>query len=118
MLSKCSNPSCSALFYNLKNGKLFLLERDPLAGPTKSNHAEYFWLCHECSSTMTLHLTDRGHVVPAVLPPVMRQKPADIVVHARDRRAGLLLHEVSAPRQELGGGRKRGKRLRFIDPAA
>lgn len=118
MLSKCSNPSCSALFHNLRNGKLFILERDPLAGPSKSNRAEYFWLCHECSSTMTLHLTDRGQVVPAVLPPVMQQKPADVVVHGRDRKSGLLLHEVNAPRQELGGGRKRGRRLKSIDHAA
>jgi hypothetical protein len=55
MLSKCANPDCSALFLYLHRGKLFMLET---ANPSGEKHSErkreYFWLCEECSSSMTI----------------------------------------------------------------
>ena len=65
MLSKCANPGCSASFLYLHQGKLFRLEtggngddrRVDLAdsqGKHPSRRLEYFWLCDECASIMTV----------------------------------------------------------------
>jgi len=65
MLSKCSNPACSASFLYLHKGKLFRMETSaaPEARPDFANDSddkmpvrrlEYFWLCEECASQMTL----------------------------------------------------------------
>jgi hypothetical protein len=64
MLSKCANPGCSASFLYLHQGKLFRLETngngdasidgaDP-RGKNSSRRLEYFWLCDECASIMTV----------------------------------------------------------------
>ncbi|PYX12916.1 MAG: hypothetical protein DMG84_18100 [Acidobacteria bacterium] len=65
MLSKCANPGCSASFLYLHQGKLFRLETsgngddthgevaDP-QGKHSSRRLEYFWLCDECASLMTV----------------------------------------------------------------
>jgi hypothetical protein len=65
MLSKCANPGCSASFLYLHQGKLFRLETngngdntrvdvaDP-HGKNPSRRLEYFWLCDECASVMTV----------------------------------------------------------------
>ncbi len=50
MLSKCVNPTCSAVFRYLHEGKVFRLERD--LGDDSDSHArhfEYFWLCSSCA---------------------------------------------------------------------
>ena len=55
MLSKCSNPDCSAVFLYLHRGKLFKLETG--VQPTNSDvkrKLEYFWLCDNCCQSMTL----------------------------------------------------------------
>jgi len=66
MLSKCSNPRCSAQFSYLHQGKLF--RRDSLEAtggnvPTSrddremdmpARHIEFFWLCDDCATAMTL----------------------------------------------------------------
>jgi hypothetical protein len=65
MISKCANPSCSAAFLYLHEGKLFRFEREatddtePLLGFDRtvrkhSRGVEFFWLCEKCSMTMTL----------------------------------------------------------------
>lgn len=68
MLQKCANPSCSAPFRSLREGKLFLAETLPL-DPTQSfdgNHRkvrrrEHFWLCDTCSAHFTLRFdAERG----------------------------------------------------------
>jgi len=46
MLVKCTNPSCSASFRYLRDGRLFRLEREPTLRSSKTNRVEYFWLCH------------------------------------------------------------------------
>ena len=65
MISKCANPACSARFLYLHSGKLFRFEREasedkePLLGfdPALHKHStgvEFFWLCENCSTTLTL----------------------------------------------------------------
>jgi ribosomal protein L37AE/L43A len=65
MLSKCANPGCSAAFLYLNRGKLFRVETVSAKvqaesdvtgyGEKKSERkAEYFWLCEECSRSLTL----------------------------------------------------------------
>src|SRR4029450_4799362 len=64
MLGKCSNPSCSAPFRYLRDGKLFRLEADPRLRTSKPNKLEYFWLCDGCSPGMSLRIGDEGDVRP------------------------------------------------------
>jgi hypothetical protein len=63
MLSKCSNPACSSPFLYLHRGKLFRMEtsageerRADFARAEKMpvRRLEYFWLCEECATRMTL----------------------------------------------------------------
>jgi hypothetical protein len=55
MLSKCANPACSANFRYLHEGRLFHVEIG-LAAPGPENVARFerFWLCEECSKSMTV----------------------------------------------------------------
>jgi hypothetical protein len=74
MLSKCANPECLAPFIYLRDGRLYQI--DTAAGPqlvTKSKPAhriEYFWLCGQCASSMTLSF-QRGKGV--VMVPLQRE---------------------------------------------
>ena len=65
MVSKCANPDCSVPFRYFHQGKLFRvetstgLERRRAMGqddePRKPiRRLEFFWLCGDCSSRMTL----------------------------------------------------------------
>ena len=59
MLAKCANPTCSAPFRYLHEGKLFRL--DPGAGPPspagrQPRQLQYFWLCERCAHTLTLEM--------------------------------------------------------------
>jgi len=59
MLAKCANPTCSAPFRYLHEGKLFRLDLG--AGPpSPAGHVprqlQYFWLCERCARTMTLEV--------------------------------------------------------------
>jgi hypothetical protein len=65
MISKCANPTCSARFRYLHEGKLFRFDREakadsqPLLGfdPTLLKHSpgvEFFWLCTKCAANLTL----------------------------------------------------------------
>ncbi len=92
MVAKCSNPSCPVRFRHLKEGKLFRLETDPLLKPTTVKVKEYFWLCRDCTSTMTLHLGEDGAVRPALLPNKVPQAGEFI---SANREKGLLLREVT-----------------------
>jgi len=64
MLSKCANPACTTPFHYLRDGKLFQIDTsrggppsagpELVTGPKQPHRIEFFWLCAECSSTMTL----------------------------------------------------------------
>ncbi len=92
MVAKCSNASCRALFRNLKEGRLFLLQSDPTGNSSNLRSNEYFWLCASCASTMTLHLNDDGGVVPVVFAGVVKQ--TDHCIPA-SRHGRVLLSDVS-----------------------
>jgi hypothetical protein len=106
MVAKCSNPSCSASFRSLKEGRLFRLERDPAIRSSESNRAEYFWLCHRCSSAMTLRLREDGTLVTVLLPEPVGG-PDGVALTVVDQKKGLLLRSVSFPSPEHLGGRAR-----------
>ncbi len=70
MLAKCANPSCSAPFHYLRDGRLFQMETglggpQPVGDKKPVHKIEYFWLCSRCSSEMTLAY-ERGKGVIAV----------------------------------------------------
>ena len=61
MLQKCANPSCTAPFRSLREGKLFLAETTPQEAShpfdgarRKMRRREHFWLCDTCSAHFTL----------------------------------------------------------------
>jgi hypothetical protein len=75
MLSKCLNSGCSATFHYFGQGRLFRVdfadagrkhaqagEEVPACIRSQACHIEYFWLCDECTATMTLELSDAGEV--------------------------------------------------------
>ncbi|MGI9103478.1 MAG: hypothetical protein ACR2IF_13655 [Terriglobales bacterium] len=80
MLSKCANPDCSAHFHYLREGKLFQIDSAPgsrLASEGKAPHRiEYFWLCGDCASTMTLAYQPGRGVTAVPLPRVPLQHGA------------------------------------------
>ena len=63
MLAKCANPSCSASFRHLADGRLFRLETEQRFLSPNSRETEYFWLCEPCSAGATLRLTLDGQVL-------------------------------------------------------
>ena len=55
MLSKCANPTCSAGFRYLRQGRIFNLEVSPICpnGDVQVSHKiEHFWLCDSCAGVM------------------------------------------------------------------
>jgi hypothetical protein len=72
MLSKCANPSCSATFRYLSEGKLYLVDvkaasvrhgaraESKYAG--KSCIYEYFWLCSSCCRDMTIQIDNKFEI--------------------------------------------------------
>ena len=64
MVSKCANPGCMADFRYLHQGKLFHVEVDTeVATPSFATHikkpvrkTEFFWLCEECCTKVTLNV--------------------------------------------------------------
>lgn len=71
MLSKCANPSCTAPFRYLHDGKLFrmevpatfLLNTPPQSSKKPPQRTEFFWLCSSCSAQMTLIYTRTDGVI-------------------------------------------------------
>jgi len=57
MLSKCANPDCNTTLHYLREGKVFKIESE--AEVTSSSvkpirQVEHFWLCGNCSASLTL----------------------------------------------------------------
>jgi len=58
MLSKCLNPSCSATFRYLSDGRVFHLELPASGQNGTSRRREYFWLCEQCCASFTVVIKD------------------------------------------------------------
>ena len=63
MVSKCANPGCQAPFRYFHTGKLFRIDKESgyerrrlMGGDAKKpmRHIEFYWLCDDCASKMTL----------------------------------------------------------------
>lgn len=93
MLAKCTNPSCSASFRHLAEGRLFLLETEPTARTARANASEFFWLCKDCSAGMTLRLAQDGRVMATGLREALRNGP-QVAFASVNRENGLLLRSV------------------------
>lgn len=67
MVTKCANPSCNASFQYLRGGKLFLVDlpRVPSLTGRKERTAEYFWLCDQCCSELTVTVDASGQAAVA-----------------------------------------------------
>jgi hypothetical protein len=78
MLSKCANPACTAPFHYLRDGKLFQIDTavgsphspgpELVTEPRHPQRIEFFWLCAQCSTTMTLAFQRGKGVVMVPLP--------------------------------------------------
>lgn len=84
MLHKCANPACHNPFRKLSQGKLFLVETEPLDGPKlrhanwrKSPHRiEYYWLCDQCAFVLTLSYEKGRGVITVPRPDFTKKRPA------------------------------------------
>lgn len=113
LLSKCCNPSCSAAFRYLHDGKVFVLENDPAANLHRPKRPEYFWLCHDCSSKMTLRL-GASHTVEAILlSPATHGRLAGAVVFCQERSAGMILRSLTFPQFRRSRTKKRSELRHF-----
>jgi hypothetical protein len=94
MLAKCTNPSCSAAFRHLDEGKLFRLETDSPLGSPVAKAAEYFWLCGRCSAGLTLNFAQGGEVMATGLRKGLLDGP-EIALISANREKGRFLRSVS-----------------------
>ena len=76
MLSKCANPGCPATFLYLHQGKLFRLDtKNQTVASTSavetnrpSRRMEFFWLCSECATELTLGYNKEVGIMIVPLP--------------------------------------------------
>ena len=76
MLSKCANPGCPATFLYLHEGKLFRLDTiietvastPALETKKPSRRMEFFWLCSECATELTLGYNQASGITIVPLP--------------------------------------------------
>lgn len=63
MIARCANPDCSHTF-RMWEGKVYHFDRkvEDVDGSIKLV-ADHYWLCQECSLTMSLELTEEGLVL-------------------------------------------------------
>jgi hypothetical protein len=108
MLAKCANPSCTALFHYLHEGRLFRLEADPELIPFVDAYAsglsskvEYFWLCNRCAESLALRLGQDGKVVTVPHPGGHWSNAEDLAIISRDKN--MLLRSVTVGRRIIDG---------------
>jgi hypothetical protein len=96
VLNKCANPVCATRFRKLSQGKLFLVETEPLAGSAlkrarwkgqPSRHIEHYWLCDQCAFTLTLSYEKGRGVVAVPRPDTAKKRPAAAAALAGDVQA-------------------------------
>jgi hypothetical protein len=57
MVDNCANPKCGKPLHYLRDGKVFTFSvpRAPAgAGSARLDHTEHYWLCGDCSVSLTL----------------------------------------------------------------
>ena len=104
MLHKCANPACLIPFRKLSQGKLFLVETEPLGVSElrrarwrgqPSHRIEYYWLCAQCAFALTLSYEKGRGVVVVPRPDFAKKKPAAAV------HAAIMPSEGSSAREQL-----------------
>jgi hypothetical protein len=91
MLEKCVNPSCSASFRYLDEGRLFRVEYNPELHSFVRVKPQYFWLCSSCSETMSLRLDRETTVRTVVTLDNSRHGRKDVDFIPLEKKEGLLL---------------------------
>lgn len=98
MLSKCTNPSCSASFLRLAEGRLFRRDAGQTTDSSDARVTEYFWLCETCSGKVMLRLAQDGTVVATGLRQAfleaIRNSP-EIALYSLNRKHGRFLSSVA-----------------------
>jgi hypothetical protein len=72
MVEKCANPTCTAIFQRLRDGRLFVMEapaHSPVTDKKPVRPLQYFWLCKSCCLTMTLMIDKQTGITVVPLPP-------------------------------------------------
>lgn len=111
MLAKCANPSCLTPFRYLDSGTLFRIESDPWCAPDKVVR-EYFWLCRECSLTLTLRLDDDAKIRVSSRHDLPDRTEDGLDFTLLDRRSGRLLSRITLFHSRANrNGKTRGGRL-------
>ena len=80
MLSKCANPGCPAPFLFLHQGKLFRLDTNTEVPASDTapemkklaRRIEFFWLCNQCATQVTLSYKKGVGVTAVPLPQAQR----------------------------------------------
>jgi hypothetical protein len=97
VLHKCANPACLVPFRKLSQGKLFLVETEPLGGSElrrgyrrgqPHHRIEYYWLCDQCAFALTLSFEKGRGIVTVPRPQVAKKRPV-VAAHA----AGVPIRE-------------------------
>jgi hypothetical protein len=92
VLHKCANPACPIPFRKLSQGKLFLVETEPLGVSElrrarwrgqPSHRIEYYWLCEQCAFALTLTY-EKGRGVVTVPRPEGAKKRPTAPAHVRE----------------------------------
>ena len=87
MLSKCTNPECSATFLYLHRGKLFRLEtfgradrrrllEDQIGDSKPMRRIEFYWLCEDCAEKMTVTFDKKEGIVVRPRPSMLERAAA------------------------------------------
>jgi len=88
VLHKCANSNCTNRFRQLSQGKLFLVDTEPVAGPARrrarsrpqpAHRVEYYWLCEQCAFVLTLSYEKGRGVIAVPRPEPARKMPVAAV---------------------------------------
>ena len=84
MVSQCANPDCRRELRYLRDGKIYAFAMSTGNG---SKSLEHFWLCGECSKSMTLTCLNQSEVKTALGGKLqareVRQRPIDVEMLAQ-----------------------------------
>jgi hypothetical protein len=84
VLHKCANTNCTNRFRQLSQGRLFLVDTEPVAGPARrrtqsrqqpAHRVEYYWLCEQCAFVLTLSYEKGRGVIAVPRPEPARKVP-------------------------------------------